>query len=182
MSAKSVFDELRQDHEAVLAGVRAMVEEVERVDRGGAELTSEALAACRESVQALRKAFTVHRCREEVALFPEVQQVVSEGAPRVDILGSFLAGEAEDDIIAHVAIMDRLQQSDALLERLSQGEDVRAALGDTARALADLLTRHVEKEDTEIFPLMVRVLSEDQLANVAERMAELCEMGTERET
>ncbi|MCJ7750355.1 MAG: hemerythrin domain-containing protein, partial [Armatimonadetes bacterium] len=86
-----------------------------------------------------------------------------------------------DDIAAHVEIEERLKEMDALLERLAEGEAVGAALGDTARAMADVLTRHAVKEDTEVFPMMVRVLSEEQLANVAERMAELCEIGSERE-
>jgi len=182
MTGESMLEELRREHETVLEGVRAMIAEVERVERGAAEPTPEAMAACRQRVHSLRKAFTIHRCHEEVALFPEVEQFVARGAPRVDILGSFFAGEAEEDINAHVEIEDQLQQIDALLQRLSKGENERAALGDTARALADLLARHAKKEDTEIFPLMLRTLTENQLNNIAERLAELCETGSERAT
>ncbi|MBN1459590.1 MAG: hemerythrin domain-containing protein [Armatimonadetes bacterium] len=182
MTGESMLEELRREHEAVLAGVRAMIEEVERVEAAGAEPTPEAIAACRERVHSLRRAFTIHRCHEEVALFPEVEQFVSQGAPRVDILGSFFAGEAEDDITAHVEIEQRLERLDALLEQLAEGNDARAVLGDTARALADLLSRHAKKEDTEIFPLMLRTLTENQLNNIAERLAELCETGSVRET
>jgi len=181
MIRESVLDDLKREHEAVLAELRALIEEVERVEEGSAELTPEALEACRERVRSLRRTFVVHRCREEVGLFPDVEQIVSQGAPRVDILWTFFAGEADDDIAAHVAIEERLKEIDALLERLPEGEEVGAALGDTARAMADLLTRHAVKEDTEVFPMMVRVLSEDQLAEVAKRMAELCETAAEAE-
>jgi len=180
MSGESVFEELRKDHEVVLAGVRAVVEKVERVEQGGPKPTPEALAVCQKSVRALRRAFTVHRCREEVGLFPEVEQLVSQGAPSVDILGSFFAGEAEDDIVAHVGIAEGLQQIDRVLEQLLRRDEPESDLGEAARGLADLITRHAAKEDTEIFPMMVRVVTREQLADVAERIAELCDMETER--
>lgn len=180
MTGESMLEELRREHETVLEGVRAMIEEVERVERGEAEPTPEAMAACRQRVHSLRKAFTIHRCHEEVALFPEVEQFVARGAPRVDILGSFFAGEAEDDIVAHVGIAEGLQQIDRVLEQLLRRDEPESDLGEAARGLADLITRHAAKEDTEIFPMMVRVVTREQLADVAERIAELCDMETER--
>jgi len=182
MTRESILDDLRKEHEAVLDGVRAMIGEVERVGAGGEPPTREQVENCRERLRSLRRAFTVHRCREEVGLFPEVEQVVSEGAPRVDIIRSFFAGETEDDISAHVAVENQLQGLDTLLARLARGEDVRVSVGETARSLADCLTRHAMKEDTEIFPLMLRTLTERQLANISERMAELCETGSTRDT
>ena len=182
MTGESVFDELRKDHEVVLDGVRALIAEVERVEAGGDAATREQVERCRERLRSLRRAFTAHRCREEIGLFPEVEQVVSEGAPSVDILGSFFAGEAEDDIIAHVEIARELQQLDLSLERMLEGEQEGPALAEVARGLADLLIRHATKEDTEIFPMMARTLTDKQLSNVAARMAELCETGSERAT
>ncbi len=182
MIGESVLDDLKREHEAVLARLCALIEEVERVEAGSVELTQEMLAACRESVRSLHKVFVDHRCREEVGLFPDVEQIVSRGAPRVDILRAFFEGEADDDIAAHVAIEARLKEIEALLERMLQGEEVGPALGDTARAMVDLLTRHATKEDTEVFPVMVRVLSEEQLAGVAKRLTELCEISSESET
>ena len=181
MIRESVLDDLRREHEAVLARLRALIEEVEREEKGREEWTPEVLDACRERVRSLRKTFVVHRCREEVGLFPDVEQLVSQGAPRVDILRAFFAGEADDDIAAHVAIEERLKEIDALLERLSLGDEVGAALGGTARSMADLLTRHASKENTEVFPMMVRVLSEEQLAEVAKRLADLCGDAAEAE-
>lgn len=175
MIRESVLDDLRREHEAVLVELRALIEEVGHVEEGSAELTPETLEACRERVRSLRRAFVVHRCREEVGLFPDVEQIVARDAPRVDILRAFFAGEADDDITAHVEIDAELQQLTSLADRLAQGQDIGRALGDVARTMADLLKRHATKEDTEVFPMMVRVLTEQQLEEVAERMRELCE-------
>jgi hemerythrin-like domain-containing protein len=173
MIGESVLEDLKQEHQAVLASVLELTEEVSGVEEGH-PASPQAIEACRERVQALRRIFTVHRCREEVGLFPDVEQIVAQDAPRVDILRNFFAGEAEDDITAHVEIEAELKELASLVERLAQGQDVGRAFGDVARRMADLLKRHATKEDTEVFPMMVRVLTEEQLEAVATRMAELC--------
>jgi iron-sulfur cluster repair protein YtfE (RIC family) len=104
--------------------------------------------------------------------------MVSYGAPRVDILKEFFAGEAEDDIRAHVDVEDRLKRMAGLIESLESREAaeqaVLAGLRDTMEKVKDLLVRHASKEDEVLFPMVARLLSKEQVAAITTRLRDLC--------
>jgi hemerythrin-like domain-containing protein len=178
MSQQPVFQALHQDHAQILSQMKALEEAIRALLPATPPQQSHHLDECRERLRGLRQTFLVHRCREEVGLFPDVERMVAHGLPKVDRVAGFFAGEAEDDIRAHLAVENSLRKMADLLDALKpeevSGEGARAELLDTAERTHRLLRRHAGKEEDLVFPLIGRLLSEDQIAAVAARMRELC--------
>jgi hemerythrin-like domain-containing protein len=175
---QSVLDQLREEHESILRQVDVVRQRLAQLSGKPEADSASAVAECQKAVLRLRRAFLVHRCREEVGLFPEVELLISEGTARVDIVRDFLYGEAEDDILAHLEIEQNLTKMGELIEgprrRDTTGAETLGAISALSQATLALLERHAQKEDSLVFPMMVRMLSEEQLGAVGRRLDELC--------
>jgi len=176
MREGSPTEELRADHDHALA-------EIERIEVAVAHVA--ASAACqaelrvqiRTRIEQLRGDLSLHFRKEEEALFPEVREMIAEGAPRGDIIGAFFAEAADDDMSAHHLLRQRLQEMIVLIETAEEtgAQDCQWAEGlkPLASAAGDLLTRHADKERDVIFPMIERMLTPEQLAAAGERMRRL---------
>jgi hemerythrin-like domain-containing protein len=103
--------------------------------------------------------------------------MVSYGEPRVDVLIGFFTGEAEYDIRAHLAVEDKLKRMARLLDSVKVGEAGQEAalkeLRDIAGEAKTLLVRHASKEEKVVFPVVARVLSDEQIAAITTRLRDL---------
>ena len=135
---------------------------------------AEASATLRDQLEIVQRGLKLHFRREEEGLFPFAQQAVSEGAKGADILGSFFAEEAEDDIGAHGVLNARTHEMLSLLSVMQQAEkpdDQSLAHLRTLVSLASgLLESHAAKEDKLIFPMIQRSLSPKQVEGVSARL------------
>jgi hemerythrin-like domain-containing protein len=181
MSDESGLKALADEHRALAKQVGALVRGLERLRDGPEYIAPEELGDLRRQVKALRRSLVIHRAEEEIGLFPEVEALVAEGPEDTDVLRQFFAGEAEDDITAHVAIEQGVHDIASLLDGLKRRDtdEMRTKLFEATRATAGLLGRHARKEDTVIFPMILRVLSEEQIAAVSARMQELRQVANE---
>jgi len=123
---------------------------------------------------ALRDLLLLHFRREEEAAYPDIMQMVSEGAPEADIVAGFFRQETDADLIAHAPLRGKMQVISQMLADLRRGEGDLALLaqelGEEMECMRDLLNRHAEREETVIFPMIERLLSEEQLTAVRLRM------------
>jgi len=175
MAVRSPFDDIRDEHLNLLTEMN----EVQAAVRG---LTGREMGALgqqlvvRDVLEMFRQRFRLHCRREEEALFPEANRLVSEGARGADIFGSFFTSEAEDDMTAHAAITGHVNEmidlADALQRPDSEGEAARK-LPPLASLTAGLLQRHAAKEDTLIFPMLEKSLTSDQVEQVRTRLQEI---------
>ncbi len=123
---------------------------------------------------ALRALLLRHFRREEEAVYPDIMQMVSEGEPEVDIIAGFFRQATDADLVAHTTLRGKMQVISKMLAemRVSEGDLAPLAqdLGAGMKFARDLLYRHTEKEETIIFPMIERLLSEEQLTAVRARM------------
>lgn len=116
-----------------------------------------------------------HFRREEEGLYPDVAQMVSEGAPEVDILAGFFREATDSDLAAHAILRSRLQEIAGVLERLKRpGEGftpLASELHQALEATREVLSRHVEKEETLVFPMIARLLEAGEMMAVRDRLA-----------
>jgi hemerythrin-like domain-containing protein len=126
-------------------------------------------------VAALRDALLLHFRREEEALFPDLVDLMSEDAPEADIIAGFFRQESDDDVSAHTTLRLALHGIANLLEQMAvpnaRPQHSVSALRDRFERARDLLSRHAEKEETVIFPMVERLLEEAQLRAIAARLA-----------
>jgi hemerythrin-like domain-containing protein len=173
METRSPFDELREEHVALLVDARGIQASL----RGLTQPQTAALAGgslIRNTLDIFQRRLHAHFRREEEGAFPEARRMVSEGAQGADVFGRFFAEEAEDDMSAHAALARRANE---MLEMAAQTEAAGGPDQASARrllALADLtaslLERHAAKEDTLIFPMIERALTPAQVDAVRDRL------------
>ena len=169
----SPAEELRREHEAALSGLRQLRSAVEghSGDSGGTPALPPEFT---RQLDALRNALLLHFRKEEQGLYPDVRKIVAEGAPEVDILGQFFGEAADDDLTAHHLLRARMREARdaAMALGRSEGADASAlsALRTAIHLALDLLARHAEKESAVVFPMVVRLLDESQMAAAGERM------------
>lgn len=141
---------------------------------GAPGVHEEALA---KGLSGVRGTLLLHFRKEEEGLFPEVQQMVSEGAPAVDIIAGFFREQSDEDLKAHTLLRGRMLEMSELLARLAASGGgsgkVLERLGLAAEATYGLLQRHARKEETVVFPIIERLLDEAQMAVVAGRMGSI---------
>jgi hemerythrin-like domain-containing protein len=176
---QSVLEALRRDHEQITGQMKALAEAVSELGGADRSRMPGLIEQCREQVWSIKRAFLVHRCREEVGLFPDVERIAFRGAARVDALGAFFSGEAEHDIQAHLEVEKGLRKAADLLGSAARDEgDRKSTLGElreVAERTEDLMSRHAGKEDAVLFPTITQLLSAEQLAAVNERLRQLSE-------
>ncbi|MGD0111782.1 MAG: hemerythrin domain-containing protein [Armatimonadota bacterium] len=174
MSHASPLDELRREHQMVLADI-ADIHTAMRETATSTERAHDALrGSLRSRLDMFRQGILLHFRREEECLYPDVRLLVAQGAHGADILGQFLRSEAEEDMRAHQVIAARTEEIASLLAAGEQQGGLPALSLSHLRTLVglthDLVTRHAEKEDKMVFPLIERNLSGDQLAIIYERL------------
>jgi len=176
MSAKSPFEDLREEHVALLAemdgiqsSVRGLMGEGTASVGGGAVL--------RDEMEMFQRQLRIHFLWEEEGLFPEAKRMIFEGAQGADVFGAFFGEEAEEDMSAHATLARRATD---MLEIAAQMEGMGGPDEDSAQKLralasltAGLLQRHAAKEDTLIFPMLEKGLMPDQVGQVGERLKEI---------
>ena len=148
--------------EMFLGSIAALAEVV---DRPATEEVREALEA---ALRYFRQAAPKHTADEEESLFPRLR-----GLANADVASALSKLDAleEDHRLAN-PLHDRLEQlgtkflSEGKLSR-DEIESFRAAIRD----LQSMYARHISMEDTVVFPLAARVLSEEQKALIADEMA-----------
>jgi hemerythrin-like domain-containing protein len=176
MSVKSPFEDLREEHAALLREMQDLHSSVRGL--AGAETSSLGGAGVvRDELEMFRRRLRVHFRREEEGLFPEARRMVSEGAKGADVFGSFFAEEAEDDMSAHAALASRAEE---MVQLTSEIEDAGGADEGSARKLlalsnltAGLLQRHAAKEDSLIFPMLEKSLTQEQVDDVRSRLHQI---------
>jgi len=174
MNESSPIAMLSQEHEAALEKIRT----IELSLRGfAAGPTSGELETARNlwaSFDEFRRLLLTHFRKEEEGLFPDVRQMVSEGAPRVDILSAFFAEESDDDLKAHTLLRARLKELAVLMQRAKAAEVLDEALASSMQMSVnltqDLLARHADKETRLVFPMIARLLSPRHMAAILNRI------------
>lgn len=118
-----------------------------------------------------------HFRAEQEGLFPEVQQLISQGAGRGDVFGQFFAAEAEEDLGAHQTLRARVEEMIRVLAAAEQAGRLDAGslarLRSVAGLMCDLLRRHADKEDRFIYPMLQQALDYEQRQRVRQRLTEL---------
>jgi len=172
MSETSPTAILKQDHVAAFAVVDALTRDLAYPEDVFWAKVAEGIHG---RVAALRDALLLHFRREEEALFPDLVALVSEEAPEADIIAGFFRQESDDDLSAHTTVRLALYDIANLLEQMAapnaRPQHSISALRDRFGRARDLLSRHVEKEETVIFPMAERLLEEEQLRAIAARLA-----------
>lgn len=182
MPRTSPFEEMKQDHESVLQEMRELRETLRGLSGKGPRGWGDVGRVVRDRLEMFRRDLRLHIRREEDAVFPEARRLLSEDAGRVDVIGSFFAGEAEDDVAAHATLAARADEMLTMVAEMGDSggatEQSLRKLAAVGEATARLLEQHAAKEDSLIFPFLERTLTEDQVDAVR---AELQRLGSARD-
>ena len=134
----------------------------------GQPLPPSDLAALEQARRYFEVAGPKHTADEEVSLYPRLERSADEGVRAV--LKIMRALETD-----HRAAESLHASSDALIRRWIQHgslsiEDA-AALSGNLDQLAGIYGRHIEIEDTEVFPAAARALSPSEIEEIGREMA-----------
>jgi len=177
MDEKTPTDELRDEHEHARAAIAEFQRKIDVLCDGTDSSSPEVAGDLRNDLDQLCRSLLLHFRKEEEGLFPDVLQMVSRGAPRVDILGEFFGEETDDDLKAHHLLRGRLRQLRELLDAADKADGLDPETSGRLRALTsatrDLLERHADKEHKLVFPMIERLLDPEQMAAAGERMRAL---------
>lgn len=123
-------------------------------------ITEEA-AALRLEIEPLMLA---HHRHEEALLFPALLEAMA-GSDAVCLreLTEFLAAE-------HRALEESWQHVCRVLVSIEAGEREAAGLSKSLEAFADRYLRHIQREEEELFPMAARLLTEEELAQIEQKL------------
>ena len=176
MAAKSPFEDLKDEHVALLTEMNDIQSSVRGL-MGGEAASLGGGAVLRDELEMFLRQLRIHFRREEEGLFPEAKRMISEGAQGADVFGSFFAEEAEDDMSAHAALARRANEMLAIAVQMEDAGRPDESSAQKLRALAaltsGLLQRHAAKEDALIFAMLEKGLKPDQIDQVSERLKEI---------
>ncbi len=176
MPELSATEELLRDHRVLLSEVEALRESLLTLRIGPVADLEIAEGRLRARMTAFWKDWRLHCLREEMGLFAEAHRLVAEAAEPDRSLAAFLAGEAEEDLSAHVGISKRFYEALSLLEEIEGAgrleEQELARLRTMVGLSFSLLTRHATKEESLIFPTLARALTPRQMAMIRKRLWE----------
>lgn len=147
-------DELKKEHRAIKIMLNILTEVARRLEAGrGADLKD--LSDILEFLEVF--ADRCHHAKEEELLFPAMEKagISGEQGPIGVMMAEHQAGRA------------LIKDMDESVSGITRGED-RAGLNfaHQARAYADLLAAHIEKEDTILYPLADSRLSKKTQENL----------------
>ncbi len=158
---KTPSDVLRDEHQVIL-GVLEVLERLVRRSEEGGSFEAAALAQCVEFLQVYADA--LHHAKEEDLLFPLFE---SRGMPSDSgLLGTMVYDHAAAREL--VAEMDRALDDEAHRE---SGAEERFRLA--GQAYLDLLRRHINCEDHQLFPQGDALLSEEDQATLRVQFVEV---------
>jgi len=177
MSGAPPLRELNNEHQTLAADVRQLEAAVRQLDTADARSWAEQARTLRDQVEMFQRAMLLHFRREEEGLFPDAQRMVADQGQRGDALSQFFAEEGEDDINAHASLTTRVRQMHSLADQMTRAGRADQQVMGRLRALVSttrsLLESHADKESKIIFPMIARALNDDQMEQVARRMAHL---------
>ena len=177
MDEKTPTDELRDEHEHARAAIAALQRKIDVLCASTDSTWPEVAGEIRGDLDEFCRGLLLHFRKEEEGLFPEVLKMVSKGAPRVDILGDFLDGEADDDLKAHHLLRSRVRQLRELLDDADKADgldpETSGRLRGRAGAPPELRGRPAAKEHKLVFPMIERLLDPQQMAAAGERIRAL---------
>lgn len=145
-------------HEEGLAHLRRLGGYIQRVERR--EVTEEVLEGIRRATAFINKEVRVHNEKEEELLFPELEKVLPPKGP------TFVMREE------HRRLWEVLEKVETTLERLERDEDgaVIDELVASAQFVVQLLSEHINRENSVLFPMAKQLLAPEQMAAIAQRM------------
>ena len=150
-------EQLRDDHDMVLAVVGAMEREVASIARSRRVNTERVV-----QMVDFTKDFTdgCHHAKEERLLFPLLERRNAAAGGPVSVMLS-----------EHEAGRQATRAIDQALPEAGENETARAAVAENLALYANLLRLHINKENTVLFPLADRILSVDDQKRLTEEFA-----------
>jgi len=143
-------------HEEGLAHLRRLGGYIQRVERG--EVTEEVLEGIRRATAFINKEVRAHNEKEEELLFPELEKVLPPKGP------TFVMREE------HRRLWEVLEKVETTLERLERDREAIDELVASAQFVVQLLSEHINKENSVLFPMAKQLLAPEQMAAIAQRM------------
>jgi iron-sulfur cluster repair protein YtfE (RIC family) len=169
----SPFQELLQDHSLLSAEAQECGATIQKSLQVASDEWKAHCSLLQNELEILKRKLRLHFLQEEECVFPESRESVSKQAGRADIFGGFLGGEAEEDLGAHQRILHRMEEMLVLAGQLAEQKREEATIRKLLAVFnltSSLLQKHVEKEDTLIFPMLERTLDTQQLNLIYEKL------------
>jgi hemerythrin-like domain-containing protein len=154
MTTESPTDELKQEHLLVLMVVEAMEREAASIETDG-RIHTDRVAKMVE----FTRDFTdgCHHAKEERLLFPILEERDRGAAGQVSVLLS-----------EHDAGREAVRAIAENLPHAEDDDDARFVVAENLKLYSFLLRLHINKEDTVLFPLADRLLSDQEAELLAE--------------
>ena len=151
-----VMTKLRQDHANVAQVLAVLERELDRIEQGG--------SADYELLQDVMRYITgysdLHHHPAEDVLYEELAKAAPEAAGELSVI-----------LTEHEKLIDKGRQFLETIEAVEEEAMVkRADFLRIGHAYVDTLSHHMGIEESRLFPLADRVLSDDAFANVSERL------------
>ncbi|MFL0247803.1 hemerythrin domain-containing protein [Candidatus Clostridium stratigraminis] len=113
-----------------------------------------------------------HHAKEENILFKKMGEELGERIARGPIAGMLVEHDLGRLYMANL---------EAALEKFSSGDmDARVDIIANSISYADLLTRHIEKEDTTIYKFAERALNKTAMEDIEDKCAEIENLASEK--
>ncbi|MFQ6000692.1 MAG: hemerythrin domain-containing protein [Anaerolineae bacterium] len=124
------------------------------------EVTGEVLEGIRKATAFINNEVRAHNEKEEELLFPELEKVLPPKGP------TFVMREE------HRRLWEVLEKVEGTLERLEGDKDgaVIDELVASAQFVVQLLSEHINKENSVLFPMARQLLTPEQMATIADRI------------
>ncbi len=152
------FGQFRRDHARVLA----QADQLELRFLAATAAPEEALL--REAVEHLQRQFVTHMTAEDAVLYPAIQLAFPSGRSTLEALR-----EDHAELRLMLASTSRWLALDRSPER---DEQLRVVLRD----LIDLLRLHIHREESAVFDVASRVLSDDEAGHLAKAVSALTDL------
>jgi len=143
-------------HEEGLAHLRELGSYIQRVERG--EVTEEVLEGVRGATAFINNEVRAHNEKEEELLFPELEKVLPPKGP------TFVMREE------HRRLWEVLEKVETTLERLERDREAIDELVASAQFVVQLLSEHINKENSVLYPMAKQLLAPEQMEAIAQRM------------
>ena len=143
-------------HEEGLAHLKALSGYIQRVQTG--EVTEEVLEGIRKATAFINKEVRAHNEKEEELLFPELEKVLPPQGP------TFVMREE------HRQLWEVLEKVEDTLERLERDREAIDELVASAQFVVQLLSEHINKENSVLYPMAKQLLAPEQMAAIAQKM------------
>ncbi|MGQ9630475.1 MAG: hemerythrin domain-containing protein [bacterium] len=157
---------LVEQHDAGLKQLAVLGESAEGIRKNG--FSKEALERIAQATHFINTEVRSHNRNEEEALFPVLERVISPMGPT-----RVMREE-------HRQLWDGLERLEGLVEKAKESpedDEVLGGLTDAADFVVDLLTAHIDKENNVLYPMAQRMLTSEQMGEVARLMEQFAKAG-----